>query len=396
MANFLTVRKFNAKGQVYSVDSAEYFYNNRKFNFPNGIYFSDSAEYFYNNRKFNALQLGVTFTINGAPVVDNPIPDQEVTEGNLFSFIVPANTFSDPEADTLTLSATLDDDSPLPSWLSFNPITETFSGIPNHSDVGIINIKVTATDTILNSVFDIFQLEVLEDALIKTRDLFKSFRALLPRGRAWNIDLSIQFKQIIDSIMSTAADVKDYFIEIKNDVFPDTTRSLELWEEQFLLDKLGLSESQRRDNLEARWAEQGGQSPTYLEGQLLKLGIVAKVYENFARADPNTFLIGGDSEILVNGDIIFETRKYINTCGNPAVTCGSNATAGEYSGFISETKKYAVSVDTAKWVHYFIIADVASVLTPVDIPASLEKSFKIMVLRIKPTQTRAILNVNYI
>ena len=49
--------------------------------------------------------------------------------------------------DTLTLSATLADGSPLPAWLSFDPGTRRFSGTPLNDDVGSLNIRVTATDT---------------------------------------------------------------------------------------------------------------------------------------------------------------------------------------------------------------------------------------------------------
>ncbi|MBA0215755.1 putative Ig domain-containing protein, partial [Pectobacterium brasiliense] len=63
-----------------------------------------------------------------------------------FNFTVPAGTFSDPDGDTLTLSATLADGSPLPSWITFNPATGTFSGTPGNGDVGTVVIRVTATD----------------------------------------------------------------------------------------------------------------------------------------------------------------------------------------------------------------------------------------------------------
>ncbi|MBI0432194.1 putative Ig domain-containing protein, partial [Pectobacterium parmentieri] len=55
-------------------------------------------------------------------------------------------TFIDPDGDTLTLSATLADGSPLPSWITFNPATGTFSGTPGNGDVGNLTIKVTAND----------------------------------------------------------------------------------------------------------------------------------------------------------------------------------------------------------------------------------------------------------
>ena len=58
---------------------------------------------------------------------------------------------------TLSYTATLSDDSPLPAWLSFDALTQTFSGTPTNSDLGTISIKVTADDgtSTVNDVFDL-------------------------------------------------------------------------------------------------------------------------------------------------------------------------------------------------------------------------------------------------
>ena len=92
----------------------------------------------------------VTITINGAedtPTVDTPISDQSATEDTPFSFTFADDAFGDLDAnDTLSYTATLDNDSALPAWLSFTGVTRTFSGTPVNSDVGSFNVKVTADD----------------------------------------------------------------------------------------------------------------------------------------------------------------------------------------------------------------------------------------------------------
>ncbi|MBN3180282.1 putative Ig domain-containing protein, partial [Pectobacterium parmentieri] len=77
-----------------------------------------------------------------------------------FNFTVPAGTFTDPDGDTLTLSATLADGSPLPSWLHFDPTIGTFSGTPGNGDVGMLVIRVTATDGSNTSISTSFGLTV--------------------------------------------------------------------------------------------------------------------------------------------------------------------------------------------------------------------------------------------
>jgi len=100
-------------------------------------------------------------SVNDAPTVANAIPDQTTLEDGFFSFQIPANTFADVDAgDSLTYTATLADGTSLPTWLSFDAATGTFSGTPDDPDVGTISLKVTATDTSNASVEDTFDLTV--------------------------------------------------------------------------------------------------------------------------------------------------------------------------------------------------------------------------------------------
>jgi VCBS repeat-containing protein len=93
---------------------------------------------------------------NDAPTVAVAIVDQAAMQGAAFSFALPAGTFADVDAgDTLTLSAT-----GVPAWLTFNASTRTFTGTPGASDVGAINITVTATDSAGATVSDVFAINV--------------------------------------------------------------------------------------------------------------------------------------------------------------------------------------------------------------------------------------------
>ncbi len=94
---------------------------------------------------------------NNAPTVANLIADQAAIQGNAFSFQVPANSFADADAgDVLTFSATTDTGAALPAWLTFNATNRTFSGTPGVSDVGTVNVRVTATDRANATVSDVF------------------------------------------------------------------------------------------------------------------------------------------------------------------------------------------------------------------------------------------------
>ena len=107
----------------------------------------------------NGLLIQDTFTVTlkeNPPVVKTPIADKTVNEGVAFSLAV-GNNFSDIDGDILTYST-----SSLPSWLSFNPITKTFSGTPINSSIGTIPITITATDDGGTSVSDTFNITVVD------------------------------------------------------------------------------------------------------------------------------------------------------------------------------------------------------------------------------------------
>ncbi|MGV0101665.1 Ig family protein [Nostoc sp. DSM 114160] len=114
---------------------------------------------------------------NDPPEVANEIANQQATEDAVFTFIIPDNTFKDVDAgDTLTYTATLENGESLPSWLSFNAATKTFSGTPLNANVGSLNIKVTATDTALAQANDIFVLTVNN-----VNDAPEVFQAIAPQ-----------------------------------------------------------------------------------------------------------------------------------------------------------------------------------------------------------------------
>ncbi|HWV14449.1 MAG TPA: putative Ig domain-containing protein [Cellvibrio sp.] len=98
---------------------------------------------------------------NDAPTVANPIPNQNATEDAAFNFQFASNTFNDVDVgNTLTYTATLAGGAPLPSWLSFDPNTRTFSGTPLNADVGTLTIEVTANDSQSGTVSDSFDIVI--------------------------------------------------------------------------------------------------------------------------------------------------------------------------------------------------------------------------------------------
>ncbi|MGH8247329.1 MAG: putative Ig domain-containing protein, partial [Gammaproteobacteria bacterium] len=100
---------------------------------------------------------------NNGPHLGAPIPDQLATVGANFSFTIPPNAFGEPDVnDSFTLTAAFGGTGPVPTWLSFNPVTATFGGVPKAA--GILTILVTATDEDGFSVTTSFEIVVVSGA----------------------------------------------------------------------------------------------------------------------------------------------------------------------------------------------------------------------------------------
>lgn len=82
---------------------------------------------------------------NFEPYVRKGIQNQVAKAGSPFSFQFPEDTFIDDDGNhTLTYSAFLSNEAPLPKWLKFNPASGKFSGTP--AGPGEVSIIVRATD----------------------------------------------------------------------------------------------------------------------------------------------------------------------------------------------------------------------------------------------------------
>ncbi|MFM2389352.1 MAG: hypothetical protein RLZZ437_907, partial [Pseudomonadota bacterium] len=98
--------------------------------------------------------------VNEAPVLAAPLSDRLATEETAFTIALQTNLFSDPDGDPLTFTLTSADGTALPSWIGFDPLTQTMSGLPPADFVGTIMLRLTASDGQI-SISDDFALNVL-------------------------------------------------------------------------------------------------------------------------------------------------------------------------------------------------------------------------------------------
>jgi Putative Ig domain len=94
-----------------------------------------------------------------APTVTDQTATQTWTEGQAISLKLPANTFTDPQGEALSYTAGQASGQPLPSWLSFNAVTDSFSGTAP-STTQSLSLRVIATDTSGLSALETFSANV--------------------------------------------------------------------------------------------------------------------------------------------------------------------------------------------------------------------------------------------
>jgi FG-GAP-like repeat/RTX calcium-binding nonapeptide repeat (4 copies) len=86
-------------------------------------------------------------------------------KGAKFEYTLPKDTFVDPDLDDkLTYSATLENGSPLPNWLTFNPDTRTFSA--DKPQPKKFNVKLTAKDKSGATASDIIPFEFKKSGVV--------------------------------------------------------------------------------------------------------------------------------------------------------------------------------------------------------------------------------------
>ena len=127
--------------------------------------YHDGLRYIYSASQLQARANGV----NSGPVTNAGAAHQNTMASQAFSYQVAANAFADIESQhSLSYSATRDDGTPLPSWLTFDPATRTFSGTAASLDVGTFWVRLTATDAGSQSASTTFFISVNPLQLIGT------------------------------------------------------------------------------------------------------------------------------------------------------------------------------------------------------------------------------------
>lgn len=255
------------------------------------------------------------------------------------------------------------------------------------------------------------------------------FKHLLPRSRAWIITIEKTLRQFFEGLAAAIDPHKEYYDDIYDDIFPQTTRELERWEKQFGLPTVDLTIQQRRDRLEATWKAMGGQSPRYIQDTLQGAGFDVYVHEWWvpgteppvgtkgAATARNPFSVLFPTSAATQSTVecgeplaecgeptaecgnVFNTLGYplvnkilrsvselLVLCGEPFAECGEPAAeCGERAPIEQKPVVYAIPQNPDKWP-YFLYIGASTFGDLASLPKERRNEFEELILKIGPAQ----------
>jgi hypothetical protein len=254
----------------------------------------------------------------------------------------------------------------------------------------------------------------------------KIFKFLLPKANAFLIFIQKKLTQFLEGLTNVPDDFKKYINHIFLDIFPQSTRQLDLWKNQFGLIFFPPGENEQRETIDGEWKAQGGQGPDYIQQVLRDAGFEVYVHENNPPVDPDIFLnaipimvCGGfnayagrvdafagktGGELLVNSPIYTNRTEIESVAGNVNMSCGNVLAVCRYFKRMILTEKiYTITDDPDYWSYFFFIGglatrDVDHKLLTIEnalIPSERENEFKRLILKLKPGQSWVGLIITY-
>lgn len=254
------------------------------------------------------------------------------------------------------------------------------------------------------------------------------FKHLLPNARAWQITVDKKLRQFFEGLTGLGEDVNIFFDGVWLDIFPETTREIPAWENQFGLSNTLTDEQERRDRLDATWKALGGQSPRYIQDTLRAAGFDVYVHDWWvpgseaavnvkAAATPRNPLLylndgttpvqylandggldmqDGDLIVAMDGATVGATGyPLVNKIQIPSLSIIGDGSPLMFDGGVSaqdgtelttySPKQYVIPVDVTKYP-YFLYIGGAVFPDHANVSASRRNEFETLCLKICPTQ----------
>ena len=227
-------------------------------------------------------------------------------------------------------------------------------------------------------------------------DFLRTFEHLLPRAQAFRLTIQKQLREFFEGLAAEPAEIVTFTDDVYDDLFPETTRELDAWEEQFALAG-GTDEADRRQSLAGAWQAVGGQSPRYLQDVVQAAGFNFFIHEWWSSASP---FVPRDPRLHTVVPL-FGTVQ----CGEALAQCGEETAL--CNAFLANDPGYLVNLtlvpvapppvpdDPAFWP-FFLYFGGAVFPTLAPVPLSRRDELERLLLRYCPPQNWIVLLADFV
>jgi hypothetical protein len=226
---------------------------------------------------------------------------------------------------------------------------------------------------------------------------FEAAKALFPQSRAFQLFVENRKYRLVQALCELPENVRREGELVYFDLFPETTRHPEKWEEVFALFFTRAEYGKRRAVTDSMWKMiNGGQSGEFLQDLLQCIDIHIKVIENVPLSNPRHSSI---VDLCVNGNRSMR-------CGNRKAVCNYRRGNIGFTPTIIQndaTSDYNIPFDTDYWEFCFFICKSAVrnsrgqilYIEPVELDAVWRNYVEYLILKVKPVQSTAIVFIDW-
>ena len=232
-----------------------------------------------------------------------------------------------------------------------------------------------------------------------TGGLFRVIKLLYPRSKLFRSVTDNYFRRFLKALGYVPDDVCDYLVNTYFDLFPGTTRELELWEKQFgVVFAAQFDEDIRRALLQSFWnINTGGQSTDYLQSILQTISTDFHVVENLPCRDPRdsnaVYAAVNGNRLMVNGNKYAVNGRKLGDSDFVPTVLKNNAES-----------YYTLPSESSYWCNCFFICKqvirnrygVIIYVEKLQVDSKWKDFIEYIILKIKPAHTTGILFVEYI
>jgi hypothetical protein len=229
------------------------------------------------------------------------------------------------------------------------------------------------------------------------RHFFETIKALFPRSRAFQLFIENGKRRLMEAFSELPESIRHEIEFMYFDLFPDTTRCPERWEEVFSLYLTTPELVKRRDIIDALWKQISGDEGThFLELVLRKIDASFRVIENVPVVDPRR-----QESIML---CVCDYEKMV--CGNDTANCDYREGDDTFVPSILQNDTssiYSIPDNSDYWeMCFFVCKEVMRndsneimYVEPLNLNIVWKNIVEYLILKIKPVQSTAIVFVRW-